>query len=46
MSWWEMETDEFRHDKIEKNFEYKDSWLKIFGKNLYIFHFLVIQILL
>ena len=27
---WELNTNEFNHDKIKKIFEYKDSWLKLF----------------
>ena len=27
---WELETEEFTHDKIKKTFNYKNSWLKIF----------------
>ena len=26
---WELNSKEFRHDKIKKIFEYKDTWLKI-----------------
>ena len=29
---WEIETDEFIHDKINKTFNYKNSWIKMFGK--------------
>ena len=28
---WELNTNEFKHDKLKKIFEYKGSWLKIFG---------------
>ena len=28
---WELNTSEFKHDKLKKIFEYKGSWLKIFG---------------
>ena len=27
---WELSSDEFKHNKIKKIYEYKDSWLKIF----------------
>ncbi len=37
---WEINTDEFRHDKNKKIFEYKNSWLKIFDyKILYMPYF-------
>ena len=37
---WELNTEEFRHDKKNKIFEYKDSWLKIFDfKLLYLPYF-------
>ena len=37
---WEINTDEFKHDKKRKVFEYKNSWLKIFDhKVLYMPYF-------
>ena len=27
---WEINSDEFKHDKVKKIFEYKNSWLKLF----------------
>ena len=37
---WELNTNEFNHDKIKKIFEYKDSWLKLFDfKFLYLPYF-------
>ena len=32
---WELNSDEFVHDKKNKIFEYKRSWLKIFGVKLF-----------
>ena len=32
---WELNTDEFKHDKIKKTFEYNHSWLKIFDYKLF-----------
>ncbi len=32
---WEIETEEFKHDKINKTFNYKNSWLKIFNKEIF-----------
>ena len=32
---WELSTNEFKHDKKNKIFEYKDSWLKIFDKRVF-----------
>ena len=32
---WEIETEEFTHDKINKTFNYKNSWLKIFNKEIF-----------
>ena len=32
---WELNTDEFKHDKKEKTFEYKHSWLKIFNYKIF-----------
>lgn len=34
---WELQSEEFRHDKIEKVFEYKNSWLKMFDKKVFFF---------
>ena len=31
---WELQSEEFKHDKKEKIFEYKNSWLKVFDKKL------------
>ena len=31
----EIETEEFTHDKINKTFNYKNSWLKIFNKEIF-----------
>ena len=42
---WELQSEEFRHDKIDKIFEYKNSWLKMFNKKVFFFHILIIQIL-
>ena len=36
---WEIETEEFTHDKINKVFNYKNSWLKIFDKEIFYFPF-------
>ena len=36
---WEIETEEFTHDKIKKTFNYKNSWLKIFDKEIIYFPF-------
>ena len=36
---WELETEQFTHDKIKKTFNYKNSWLKIFGKEIFYFPF-------
>ena len=36
---WEIETSEFTHDKKNKVFNYKNSWLKIFGKEIFYFPF-------
>ena len=32
---WEIETEEFTHDKIKKTFNYKNSWIKLFGKEIF-----------
>ena len=34
---WELNTEEFNHDKKKKIFEYKNSWLKIFNKKIFYF---------
>ena len=34
---WEIETEEFTHDKVNKVFSYKNSWLKIFDKEIFYF---------
>ena len=34
---WEIETEEFTHDKVNKVFNYKNSWLKLFGKEVFYF---------
>ena len=34
---WELQSEEFVHDKIEKLFKYKNSWLKVFNKKLFFF---------
>ena len=36
---WEIETEEFTHDKIKKTFNYKNSWLKLFDKEVFYFPF-------
>ena len=36
---WEIKTEEFTHDKIKKTFNYKNSWLKIFDKEIFYFPF-------
>jgi len=32
---WELQSDEFSHDKLEKIFEYRDSWLKVFDQRVF-----------
>ena len=32
---WEVQSDEFKHNKVEKLFEYKNSWVKIFDQRLF-----------
>jgi len=32
---WELNSDEFKHDKNKKVFEYKNSWLKLFNKKIF-----------
>tara|TARA_Y100000590_G_scaffold40827_1_gene43584 strand:- start:3526 stop:5919 length:2394 start_codon:yes stop_codon:yes gene_type:complete len=34
---WELQSEEFNHDKKEKIFEYKKSWLKMFDKRVMYF---------
>ncbi len=34
---WEIETEEFIHDKINKVFNYKNSWLKLFDQEIFYF---------
>ncbi|ARJ48670.1 LPS-assembly protein LptD [Candidatus Pelagibacter sp. RS40] len=36
---WEIETEEFTHDKVNKTFNYKNSWLKLFNKEIFYFPF-------
>tara|TARA_Y100000992_G_scaffold302537_1_gene277176 strand:+ start:293 stop:2689 length:2397 start_codon:yes stop_codon:yes gene_type:complete len=36
---WEIQSEEFVHDKKKKVFEYKNSWLKIFDKKILYFPF-------
>ena len=43
---WEINTDEFKHDKNKKIFEYTNSWLKIFDQKILFTHTSIIQILL
>ena len=32
---WEIQSDEFKHNKIDKLFEYKNSWLKVFNQKVF-----------
>ena len=32
---WEVNSDEFKHDKVNQIFEYKNSWLKIFDYKIF-----------
>ena len=32
---WELQSQEFTHNKVEKLFEYKNSWLKVFDKKVF-----------
>ncbi len=32
---WEIETEQFTHDKINKTFNYKNSWLKMFDQEIF-----------
>ncbi len=34
---WELQSHEFIHDKIQRLFQYKNSWLKLFGKKVFFF---------
>ena len=36
---WELQSEEFVHDKKNKVFEYKNSWLKLFNKKIFYFPF-------
>ena len=36
---WELQTEEFVHDKKKKVFEYRKSWLKLFDKKIFYFPF-------
>ena len=36
---WELQSEEFTHDKKKKVFEYKNSWLKVFDKKIFYFPF-------
>ncbi len=31
---WELQSNEFKHNKIKKLFEYKNSWLKVFNQRI------------
>ena len=37
---WELQSEQFTHDKTKKVFEYKNSWLKIFDKKIFYFPFI------
>ena len=32
---WEIQTEQFTHDKVNKTFNYKNSWLKMFSKKIF-----------
>ena len=32
---WELQSEEFTHNKVKKLFEYKNSWLKVFNKKVF-----------
>ena len=32
---WELQSEEFRHNKTDKLFEYKNSWLKVFDQRIF-----------
>ena len=34
---WELQSEEFNHNKIKQTFEYTNSWLKMFGKKFLFF---------
>ncbi len=34
---WELQSEEFIHNKIERLFQYKNSWLKVFGQRVFFF---------
>ena len=34
---WEIETEEFTHDKVNKIFKYQNSWLKLFDQEIFYF---------
>ena len=36
---WELQSEEFVHDKKNKVFEYKNSWLKVFNQKVFYFPF-------
>ena len=36
---WELQSEEFVHDREKKVFEYKNSWLKLFDKKIFYFPF-------
>tara|TARA_B100000575_G_scaffold291659_1_gene298115 strand:+ start:2982 stop:5369 length:2388 start_codon:yes stop_codon:yes gene_type:complete len=36
---WQIEAEEFTHDKVNKVFNYKNSWLKFFDKEIFYFPF-------
>jgi len=36
---WEIQSEEFIHNKIDKIFEYKNSWIKVFDKKIFYFPF-------
>jgi len=36
---WELQSEEFVHDKEKKVFEYKNSWLKVFNQKVFYFPF-------
>ena len=36
---WEIETEEYTHDKVNKVFNYKNSWLKLFDQEIFYFPF-------
>ncbi len=37
---WEIQSDEFKHNKIDKLFEYKNSWLKVFNQKVFFLPYL------